>query len=394
MKWKTVAAGWLECLCRIGLGTLFIYSAWGKIADPGLFASMVMRYEMLPEFMVGIFSLTLPMVELLTGLALILTKWLREAAMLVTLLLAMFIVALSVAVIRGLDIDCGCFGVPSIGGRSELLLAIARDFALLAPSVWLLSRGNSWIGLRGLILLLVALLAFVGMAWLDVRPESSKNGKVPEMKAPPTEAKAQTIQKKTSRRKHAASVRRAAAADNDAEYANLSPENKKLLAAIEEAQDNEDIAATRELAAKALNSDSVEVRQAMVDSLGWFGAKALPELTPFLADADEDVCDSAMSEWSVAVSEIENDGEKVGVVELAMHVLTNEDALEDISGEYIGVDEKLAVNSLLRVIEAGGSEQGIAKAKDTYEFITGDTFTDRAAAEKWLAEEYEQNEKE
>ncbi len=74
---------------------------------------------------------------------------------------------------------------------------------------------------------------------------------------------------------------------------------------------------------------------------------------------------------------------------MAMYVLTGEDALEDISGEYIGVDEKLAVESLLRVIEAGGSEKGIAKAKETYEFVTGEEFKDRAAAEKWLAEEYE-----
>ena len=43
----------------------------------------------------------------------------------------------------------------------------------------------------------------------------------------------------------------------------------------------------------------------------------------------------------------------------------------------------------MRVIEGGGSAQGIAKAKETYEFVTGDEFVDRAAAEKWIAEEYE-----
>ena len=46
------------------------------------------------------------------------------------------------------------------------------------------------------------------------------------------------------------------------------------------------------------------------------------------------------------------------------------------------------------MIEAGGSENGIAKAKETYEFVTGEEFVDRAAAEKWLAEEYEPPEKE
>ena len=75
--------------------------------------------------------------------------------------------------------------------------------------------------------------------------------------------------------------------------------------------------------------------------------------------------------------------------QLLTRMLTDEDALEDISGEYIGVDEKLAVESLLRVIEGGGSENGIAKARETYEFVTGDEFESREAAEKWLAEEYE-----
>jgi len=114
----------------------------------------------------------------------------------------------------------------------------------------------------------------------------------------------------------------------------------------------------------------------------------LPELTPFLVDPDEDVRDSAMNEWSMALAEIEDDPKKIGIVEMAMNVLTDEDALENISGEYIGVDEKLAVESLLRIIEAGGSEQGIAKAKETYEFVTGQEFTDREEAEKWIAEEY------
>jgi len=169
----------------------------------------------------------------------------------------------------------------------------------------------------------------------------------------------------------------------------LSPADRKLADAIEKALDDEDLSAARELSAKALASASVEVRQSMVDTLGWFGSKALPELTPFLADPDEDVRDSAQNEWSSAVSDIEDDGERLGVVGLAMCVLKDEDVLESLSSEYIGVDEKLAVESLLKIIEGDGSAEGIAKAKETYEFVTGDEFVDRAAAEKWLAEEYE-----
>ena len=174
--------------------------------------------------------------------------------------------------------------------------------------------------------------------------------------------------------------------DDDDEF---TPEERALSKRIEAALDEEDLNKAIACAKEALNCPNAEIRQAMVDALGWFGAKGLPELTPFLADPDEDVRDSAMNEWSMALSDIDDEPEKLGVVEMAMSVLTNEDALEDISGEYIGADEKLAVESLLRIIEGGGSEQGIAKAKETYEFVTGDEFTNRAAAEKWIAEEYQ-----
>ncbi len=177
--------------------------------------------------------------------------------------------------------------------------------------------------------------------------------------------------------------------DPDDDDEGFTPQEKALSKRIEAALDEEDLKKAVACAKEALSCPKTEIRQAMVDTLGWFGAKGLPELTPFLADADDDVRDSAMNEWSMALSDIEDDKERINTVEMAMAVLTDEDALEDISGEYIGIDEKLAVESLLRVIEGGGSEQGIAKAKETYEFVTGDEFTNRTDAEKWIAEEYE-----
>ena len=136
---------WLERLCRVGLGGMFVYSAWGKVMDPGLFASVVMKYELLPEATIGLFSLTLPMLEMLVGIAFIFTKWTREVALLATGMLVMFLGALTIAAISGLEIDCGCFGVSSGGGRMELVLAIVRDLVLLVPTVWLIFRRDLWL---------------------------------------------------------------------------------------------------------------------------------------------------------------------------------------------------------------------------------------------------------
>ena len=178
--------------------------------------------------------------------------------------------------------------------------------------------------------------------------------------------------------------------DDDDDDDGMTPEERALSKRIEDLDEDkpEDLEKAVACAKEALNCPNAEIRQDMVDALGRFGEKCLPQLAPYLADPDEDVRDSALNEWTMALAEIEDEPEKLGIVELAMNVLTDEEALEDIADEYIGADEKLAVESLLRVIEGGGSEQGIAKAKETYEFVTGEEFTDRAAAEKWIAEEY------
>ena len=164
---------------------------------------------------------------------------------------------------------------------------------------------------------------------------------------------------------------------------------KDLAERIEKALDEEDVELAIACVDEAQKCGVAEIRQSMVDTLGWFGEKTLPELTPFLADADEDVRESAKNEWMMALSDIEDDNMKIRAVELAMRVLDAEDTLEDISGEFIGVDEKLAVESIVRIVTEGKSPAGVEKAKEAYEFVTGDEWTDVAAAERWIAEEYE-----
>ena len=168
-----------------------------------------------------------------------------------------------------------------------------------------------------------------------------------------------------------------------------TPAERALEERIEKSLDDEDFEAAIACAEEALKCNVVEIRQNMIDTLGWFGKKALPKLTLFLADADEDVRENAKSEWVMAVSDIDDDVEKIGTVELAMRVLMDEDVLDEISNEYIGVDEKLAVESLVRIIDGGGSKEGVEKAKETYEFVTGDEWAGAEEAARWIAEEYE-----
>jgi len=142
-KWTFCLAA--DTLLRLGFGVMFIVSAWGKIQDPGAFQTMVSNYDMLPQPLTAAMAMVMPMVELLTGLMFMFTKWTREAAFLTFGMLVMFIIALTQAQLRGLDISCGCFREAE-GAGDSVLSALVRDLAMMPFVVWLLHRGQSrWI---------------------------------------------------------------------------------------------------------------------------------------------------------------------------------------------------------------------------------------------------------
>ena len=130
---------------RLGLGGMFLYSAWSKVQDPGMFQTMVDNYRMLPAGVTALFAVTMSTAELLVGAMFIFSKWTRAAAFATAVMLAMFIVALTQAQIRGLDISCGCFS-ESEKNPHEVLHALVRDVLLIVPTAWLLIKGQRrWI---------------------------------------------------------------------------------------------------------------------------------------------------------------------------------------------------------------------------------------------------------
>ena len=144
--WRESMAGLcIDTVLRLCLGGIFLYSAWSKIQDPGMFQTVVDNYRMLPACVTAIFSITMAMAELLVGGMFIFTKWTREAAFATLVMLMMFLMALAQAQVRGLDISCGCFG-ETAGESHTILHALVRDIVLFAPTIWLLVKGQGrWI---------------------------------------------------------------------------------------------------------------------------------------------------------------------------------------------------------------------------------------------------------
>jgi len=97
-------------LARLVLAGVFIFAGAVKIYDPGQFAIEVQRYQLLPWKVCAAIAIYLPWLELLSGFCLFLKSFERGALVLITLLLSIFTFALASALVRGLSIDCGCFG--------------------------------------------------------------------------------------------------------------------------------------------------------------------------------------------------------------------------------------------------------------------------------------------
>ncbi len=115
---------------RIVLGAVFMYASFDKMANPEVFASIIDNYHVLPYQLVNALAIFLPWTEFIVGLLLVTGKWVKGSLLLYNIMLVIFIVALSQALIRGLDISCGCFSVdPS--STSEVWLRIAEDLVLL-----------------------------------------------------------------------------------------------------------------------------------------------------------------------------------------------------------------------------------------------------------------------
>lgn len=120
---------WIVLLCRLAVGGIFIYASLDKLAHPGAFAAAIDNYRMVPYSLLHPMAHLLPVLEMLMGLALVLGFLRRGAALIAALLTLVFIVAITSALARGLDISCGCFHTD--GGHGVGLDLLVRDVVLL-----------------------------------------------------------------------------------------------------------------------------------------------------------------------------------------------------------------------------------------------------------------------
>ncbi|MGE5346812.1 MAG: MauE/DoxX family redox-associated membrane protein [Acidithiobacillales bacterium] len=142
---------WLVTRVQIALGLFFVVAALPKLSDPPSFAHMIYNYRLLPGALVNLFALVLPWLELLSGVALLLGVWSRTGAAVVGVLLLLFVAAISINLLRGNAIECGCFDVRDIGKPvaerlSDMRWDLLRDLGMLAmvgQLLWATGRAHT-----------------------------------------------------------------------------------------------------------------------------------------------------------------------------------------------------------------------------------------------------------
>ena len=131
---------------RLVLGGIFVYAGFSKLLLPNThlwpmfvlrfslsmnlssFAQQVESYKMISPEASQVVAHTLPFVEIVLGLLLLIGWRLRIWSAAVTLIMAGFLTAVSRAYLLHMDIDCGCFGIP----EKLTGMTVVRDGAFTA----------------------------------------------------------------------------------------------------------------------------------------------------------------------------------------------------------------------------------------------------------------------
>jgi putative oxidoreductase len=127
---------WFLLLLRVVLGGVFVYAGALKIANPLNFADSIATFQVLPMEFIGLVALGLPPFEILVGGCLILGIFQRQAAFALLGLVATFALFLIQAIIRGLEVDCGCFGSGQPSAWSAWI-SLGRNVPLALGCWWI-----------------------------------------------------------------------------------------------------------------------------------------------------------------------------------------------------------------------------------------------------------------
>jgi len=143
----------VQLVLRLLLGGFFVYASLDKIWSPDAFARVIYQWQVTGPVASNLVAVSLPWVELVAGLLLVLGVWKRESALVIALLLCVFLGAAASVLVRGIDVEnCGCTslarsevttsGWPPSWARGVGWFLVTRDLLMLGAALLLASAGE------------------------------------------------------------------------------------------------------------------------------------------------------------------------------------------------------------------------------------------------------------
>ncbi|NCC25509.1 MAG: DoxX family membrane protein [Deltaproteobacteria bacterium] len=100
---------WLALAFRLYIGGLFIHASMYKINYVGEFAGTIASYQLAPYALVNFMAVTMPWLELICGLMLVVGFRTKASASILGALMVLFTVAIVINLYWDAPIGCGCF---------------------------------------------------------------------------------------------------------------------------------------------------------------------------------------------------------------------------------------------------------------------------------------------
>jgi uncharacterized membrane protein YphA (DoxX/SURF4 family) len=137
----------LEWAARITIAAIFLFAAFPKLLDPAGFAKSIENYKVIFPLVgkdyIHLAAHLMPALELVAGIGILIPKIKRASAWLCATLLLVFIVMVTQAVLRGFNIDCGCFGSgPTAAAMAQKTgwSKVLENSALFVAAIWIAKR--------------------------------------------------------------------------------------------------------------------------------------------------------------------------------------------------------------------------------------------------------------
>jgi hypothetical protein len=148
---KIVAVPLPYHLLRLALAGIFLYGGGVKLLAPKAFAVTLSGYGLVPEPLLPVVAVGLPLAEVLAGIGLLFEV--RGSLAVISALLTLFVFVLGYGILADLNVDCGCFGAEDLARQSSLREAFVRDVAILGvvvPYLYGFKRFRTRMGLKAI----------------------------------------------------------------------------------------------------------------------------------------------------------------------------------------------------------------------------------------------------